>query len=166
MKKRLTLIAIVISFSYRYLPVAAKIVESFVLIGGLPFLQVHHGTIFHTLGEVLGAVNSRGLPIMTPVLDLILQIFPAAELPVLKGVFGLLLQRLMDEKESDDALIHIACVFARLAVKNAAFLVQMAGEAGGDAVFARLLDVWINKSYVITISLSFSYDRIPRKAKY
>jgi hypothetical protein len=146
--------------STEYLSLTSKVVEAYVLIGGLPFLQVHYRNLFDTLLVAINSINSRGMTMLTPVLDLILQIFPQAELAHLESIFISLMKRVLDEKESDEALIHIVCVFARLAVVNPVFLVQFIAKYSKEVekveetlVFSRLLGVWISKSYAITSSL-------------
>jgi len=141
--------------STEYLPLTSKILEAYLLVGGLPFLQVHHNCVFGALLDVVNSVNSRGLVMMAPALDLILQIFPQGELGVLEPIFQSLLRRLVDDNESDEALIHIACVFARLAIANLAYFVQVMGKCGTqmfgseDALFGRLIFVWTEKSYAV-----------------
>ncbi|UPQ97355.1 importin [Chloropicon primus] len=146
--------------STEYLPVAAKVLEGFILVGGLPFLQVHHMNIFQTLFELTNAVNSRGMTMVTPIFDVILQVFPQSELALLEGVWGSLLHRLMQEQESDEALVHIVCVFARLAITNLAFFSQMLAKfakerLGGneDLLFGRLIYVWTEKAYASSSAL-------------
>ena len=141
--------------STEYLPLTSKILEAYLLVGGLPFLQVHHNCVFGALLDVVNSINSRGLAMMAPALDLILQIFPQGELGVLEPIFQSLLRRLVDDNESDEALIHIACVFARLAITNLAYFVQVIGKCGTqmfgseDALFGRLVFVWTEKSYAV-----------------
>ena len=145
--------------STEYLPISAKILEAYMLVGGLPILQMHGATVFNTLLEVTNSVNSRGLTMVTPVLDIILQIFPPTDLALLEGIFFTLLNRLGDESETDEALIHIACILSRLAVTNLAYFLEMLVKYGKercgneDVLFDRLVYVWTEKAYASSSSL-------------
>lgn len=123
--------------STEYLPLAAEILEAYVLLGGLAFLQRYHGIIFSTLAEAIHSINGRGLLFILPTIDLILQILPPSDYGILETVLGRLSRRLLEET-SDEALIHIGCVFARLSIGSSKSMSQVAGSEV-------LLSVWMEK---------------------
>ncbi|KAL0291672.1 UNVERIFIED_CONTAM: Importin beta-like protein [Sesamum calycinum] len=68
--------------SFDHLKVAASIIEGYIVLGGLEFLNMHAATLAKVLDLVIGNVNDRGLRSVLPLVDVLVQCFPG-EVPQL-----------------------------------------------------------------------------------
>ncbi|MCO5560305.1 hypothetical protein L7F22_013917 [Adiantum nelumboides] len=59
-----------------HLQVAMKIIASYILLGGLSFLQLHSASVVHILDGVIGNVNEKGMMCSLPVVEMLIQCFP------------------------------------------------------------------------------------------
>lgn len=53
---------------------AASIIESYIFLGGLNFLNMHASILAKILDLVIGNVNDRGLRSILPVVDVLVQV--------------------------------------------------------------------------------------------
>lgn len=159
--------------SFEHLPVAMKIIECYILLGGVNFLHLHATGVAKVLDGVVGNVNEKGMLSTLPVIEILVQCFPGDAPPLLGGI----LQKLIivfigggDESNPSKAAIRASAgaILARLLVQNSNYfahlatqsslstLLQQAGVKVDQNILLCLVDAWLDKVDNVTI--------IPRKA--
>jgi hypothetical protein len=159
--------------SFEHLPVAMKIIECYILLGGVNFLHLHATGVAKVLAGVGGKVNEKGMLSTLPVIEILVQCFPGDAPPLLGGI----LQKLIivfigggDESNPSKAAIRASAgaILARLLVQNSNYfahlttqsslstLLQQAGMKVDQNILLCLVDAWLDKIDNVTI--------IPRKA--
>ncbi|KAI3473132.1 hypothetical protein Pfo_030424 [Paulownia fortunei] len=148
--------------SFDHLKVAASIIEGYMVLGGLEFLNMHAPTLAKVLDLVIGNVNDRGLLSILPLVDVLVQCFPA-EVPQL---ISTTIQKLIviclsggDEHDPSKTAVKTssAAILARILVMNTNYLAQLASEpsllahlqkagfSNEENILLCLVDVWLDK---------------------
>ncbi|XP_042050111.1 importin-11-like isoform X3 [Salvia splendens] len=148
--------------SFDYLKVAASIIEGYIVLGGLEFLNMHAQTLSKLLDLVIGNVNDKGLLSILPLVDVLVQCFPA-EVPQListtvQKLIVICLSRGDDHDPSKTAVkTASAAILARILVMNINYLAQLtsdplllahlqkAGISSEESILLCLIDVWLDK---------------------
>jgi hypothetical protein len=76
----------IIEKSFEHLPVAMKIIECYIFLGGVNFLHLHATGVAKVLDEVVGNVNEEGMLSTLPVIEILVQCFPRDVPPLLGGI--------------------------------------------------------------------------------
>ncbi|PIN19861.1 Nuclear transport receptor KAP120 (importin beta superfamily) [Handroanthus impetiginosus] len=148
--------------SFDHLKVAASIIEGYIVLGGLEFLNMHAQTLVKVLDLVINNVNDRGMLSILPLVDVLVQCFPA-EVPQL---ISTTIQKLIviclsggDDHHPFKTAVKTssAATLARILVMNTNFLAQLTSEpsllahlkkAGfpiEENILLCLVDVWLDK---------------------
>ncbi|CAA2966782.1 importin-11 isoform X1 [Olea europaea subsp. europaea] len=148
--------------SFDHLKMAASIIESYIVLGGIEFLNLHASTLAKLLDLVVGNVNDRGLLSMLPLVDTLVQCFPT-EVPQL---ISTTIQKLIvicltggDDIDPSKTAVKAssAAILARVLVMNTNYLAQLtsepsllallqkAGFPSEESVLLCLVDVWLDK---------------------
>ncbi|KAH6769284.1 ARM repeat superfamily protein [Perilla frutescens var. frutescens] len=148
--------------SFDYLKVASSIIEGYVVLGGLEFLNMHSQTLAKLLDLVIGNVNDKGLLSILPLVDVLVQCFPA-EVPQLISttVQKLIIICLSGGDDHDPSKTAVktssAAILARILVMNTNYLAQLtsdpsllahlqkAGFSNEEGLLLCLVDVWLDK---------------------
>ncbi|KAL1549120.1 importin-11-like isoform X1 [Salvia divinorum] len=148
--------------SFDYLKVAASIIEGYIVLGGLEFLNMHAQTLSKLLDLVIGNVNDKGLLTILPLVDILVQCFPA-EVPQListtvQKLIVICLSRGDDHDPSKTAVkTSSAAILARILVMNTNYLAQLtsdpsllaelqkAGFSSEESILLCLVDMWLDK---------------------
>lgn len=148
--------------SFDYLKVASSIIEGYVVLGGLEFLNMHAQTLAKLLDLVIGNVNDKGLLSILPLVDVLVQCFPA-EVPQLISttVQKLIIICLSGGDDHDPSKTAVktssAAILARILVMNTNYLAQLtsdpsllahlqkAGFSNEESLLLCLVDVWLDK---------------------
>lgn len=148
--------------SFDYLKVAASIIEGYIVLGSLEFLNMHAQTLAKLLDLVIGNVNDKGLLSILPLVDVLVQCFPA-EVPQLISttVQKLIIICLSGGDDHDPSKTAVktssAAILARILVMNTNFLAQLtsdpsllahlqkAGFSNEESILLCLVDVWLDK---------------------
>ncbi|KZV49653.1 importin-11 [Dorcoceras hygrometricum] len=146
--------------SFDHLKVAASIIEAYILLGGIEFLNMHAPTLAKLLDLVVGNVNDRGLLSILPLVDILVQCFPA-DVPQLISTTILKLIVLCLTGDDHDPLktavkASSAAILARILVMNTYYLAQLtsepsllshlqdAGFSNDENILLCLADVWLD----------------------
>ncbi|XP_042022562.1 importin-11-like [Salvia splendens] len=148
--------------SFDYLKVSASIIEGYIVLGGLEFLNMHAQTLAKLLDLVIGNVNDRGLLSILPLVDVLVQCFPA-EVPQLlsTSVQKLIVICLSGGDDHDPSKTAVktssAAILAMILVMNTNYLAQLtsdpsllahlqkAGFSNEESILLCLVDVWLDK---------------------
>ncbi|XP_075491735.1 uncharacterized protein LOC142529916 isoform X1 [Primulina tabacum] len=148
--------------SFDHLKVAASIVEAYILFGGIEFLNMHAPTLAKLLELVVGNVNDRGLLSIVPLVDILVQCFPA-DVPQLISttIMKLIVICLTggDDREPLKTAVKAssAAILARILVMNTNYIAQLtsepsllahlqeAGFSNDENILLCLADVWLDK---------------------
>ncbi|KAL3617480.1 hypothetical protein CASFOL_037801 [Castilleja foliolosa] len=149
--------------SFSHLEVAASIIEGYIVLGGFEFLNMHASTLAKVLDLVVGNVNDRGLLSFLPLVDVLVQCFPA-EVPQL---ISTTIQKLIviclsagDDRDPSKTAVKTssAAILARILVVNTNFLAQLTSEpsllaylqksgfSNEENILLCLVDVWLDKA--------------------
>ncbi|XP_051113864.1 uncharacterized protein LOC127239659 [Andrographis paniculata] len=148
--------------SFDHLDVAASIIEGYILLGGLEFLNMHASTFARVLDLVVGNVNNRGLRSILPIVDVLVQCFPAEVpqliTPTIQKLIGICLSGGDDHDPSKTAVkTTSAAILARILVMNTNYLAQMTSEPSllvhlqnngvptDENILLCLVDIWVDK---------------------
>ncbi|GBG87109.1 hypothetical protein CBR_g44565 [Chara braunii] len=146
---------------------AMRILESYVLLGGAEFLQQHAQTVVRILDSVVGNVKEKGMVVTLPLIDLMIQCFPAESPPLLEPVLKKLMMIVVrGQGESDMIRAQAATVLARVLLQNSTYFGQLlsndtlvsalqqqqnvstGSSSGGPLVL--FLDAWLDKIDLLT----------------
>ncbi|KAG8374436.1 hypothetical protein BUALT_Bualt11G0131600 [Buddleja alternifolia] len=148
--------------SFDHLKVVASIIEGYIILGGLEFLNMHAPTLAKVLDLVVGNVNDKGLLSILPLVDILVQCFPT-EVPQLISttihkLIGICLSGGDDHDPSKTSVkASSAAILARILVMNTNFLAQMTSEPSllahlqkdgfptEENILLCLVDVWLDK---------------------
>ncbi|KAL0450995.1 UNVERIFIED_CONTAM: hypothetical protein Slati_1655900 [Sesamum latifolium] len=148
--------------SFDHLKVAASIIEGYIVLGGLEFLNMHAATLAKVLDLVIGNVNDRGLRSILPLVDVLVQCFPG-EVPQLisSSIQKLIVICLSGGDDHDPSKTAVktssAAILARILVMNTNYLAQLtsepsllahlqkAGFPNEENILLCLVDVWLDK---------------------
>ncbi|KAL2621919.1 hypothetical protein R1flu_002124 [Riccia fluitans] len=115
--------------SFDHLQVATNITESYVLLGGADFLRHHAAGVVKILDGVVGNVNEKGMMCTLPVIDTLIQCFPADAPgllePVLQKLFVIVVT---GHNESDIVKASCGAILARVLVQNSTFFAQFTSQ--------------------------------------
>ncbi|KAG9142525.1 hypothetical protein Leryth_011626 [Lithospermum erythrorhizon] len=148
--------------SFEHLKVAANIIEAYIILGGTEFLSLHASSVVKLLDYVVGNVNDKGLRLIFPIIDILVQCFPSEVPPLI----GTVLQKLIviclaggeDHDPSKTAVkASAAAILARTLVMNTNCLAQLTsdptlfvhlqkmGYTGDENILLCLVDIWLDK---------------------
>jgi len=111
-----------------HVQVVMRLLESYVLLGGRPFLEAYGNMTAQILRTTLGNVKEKGTLLVIPVLDTLVQCFPHEAPPLLEPVLQKALL-LLYAGESDLVCAGVAALFARIIVQNAGYFEQFISAA-------------------------------------
>lgn len=148
--------------SFDHLKVAASIVEAYVLLGGIEFLNMHAPTLAKLLDLIVGNVNDRGLLSILPLVDILVQCFPADVPQLISTTISKLIVLCLTGGDDHDPLktavkASSAAILARTLVMNTNYLAQLtsdpsllahlqeAGFLNEENILLCLADVWLDK---------------------
>ncbi|KAL5710132.1 hypothetical protein ACHQM5_020735 [Ranunculus cassubicifolius] len=148
--------------SFEHLEVSVDIMESYIILGGTDFLNLHASSVAKLLDSIVENVNDRGLKSTLPLIEILIQCFPM-EAPQL---ISITLQKLViicltgrDDHDPSKSVIKTssAAILARILVMNTDYLahltsessisvaLQQAGVIVKENVLLSLVDVWLDK---------------------
>ncbi|KAH0934032.1 hypothetical protein HID58_011149 [Brassica napus] len=152
----------IIERSFDHLKVAVSIMESYIILDGGEFLNMHASSVAKILDLIIGNVNDKGLLSILPVIDILVQCFPAEVPPLINSC----LQKLViiclsggDDRDPSKTAVKTssAAILARILVVNTTYLAQLtsdsslsmllqqAGVTIEDSVLFCLTDIWLDK---------------------
>ncbi|XP_059636926.1 uncharacterized protein LOC132279029 [Cornus florida] len=148
--------------SFDHLKVAANIIEDYIVLGGMDFLNMHASIVPKLLDLVVENVNDRGLLSVLHIIEILIQCFPV-EVPQL---ISSTLQKLIiicltggDDHDPSKTAVKAssAAILARILVMNTNYLAQLTSESSlvlslqkagfstEENVLLCLVDIWLDK---------------------
>ncbi|XP_043724537.1 importin-11 [Telopea speciosissima] len=148
--------------SFDHLQVAVSIMESYIILGGAEFLNIHASSVAKLFELILENVNDRGLLSTLPIIELLIQCFPMEAPPLISSSLQkLILMCLSGGDDHDPTKTAVkassAAVLARILVTNTNFLahltsepslstaLQQAGISIEENLLLCLVDIWLDK---------------------
>ncbi|KAL8039104.1 hypothetical protein ABFX02_10G013200 [Erythranthe guttata] len=147
--------------SFDHLKVAASIIEGYIVLGGLEFLNMRASTLAKVLDLVIGNVNDRGLLSILPLVDVLVQCFPTEVPQLISTVIQKLIVICLSGDDHDPSKTAVkttsAAILARILVMNTNYLAQLtsepsffthlqqAGFSNEENILLCLVDVWLDK---------------------
>ncbi|KAG7576545.1 Importin-beta N-terminal domain [Arabidopsis thaliana x Arabidopsis arenosa] len=152
----------IIERSFDHLQVAVSIMESYIILDGGEFLNMHASSVAKILDLIVGNVNDKGLLSILPVIDILVQCFPVEVPPLISSC----LQKLViislsggDDRDPSKTAVKAssAAILARILVMNTTYLAQLtsdsslsvllqqAGVSVEDNILLCLIDIWLDK---------------------
>ncbi|KAK9787255.1 hypothetical protein WJX73_002919 [Symbiochloris irregularis] len=136
---------------------AMQITTSCILLGGASFLQVHGQALATMLAGLIGNVKDRGMLLLIPVMELVLQVAPEQGPMLLRAPLQRLLGDILSGQESPIVEAAAMAVFARLLLHNGNFLLEVFVQAGSlgpsgrqwPESFLQFLDQWLDRFDII-----------------
>ncbi|KAG7965123.1 hypothetical protein I3843_09G207900 [Carya illinoinensis] len=148
--------------SFDHLQVAVTVIEDYIILGGTEFLQMHASSVARILDLIVGNVNDRGILSTLPVIDTLVQCFPAEVPPLISSTLQKLITvslRGGDDRDPSKTAVKAssAAILARLLVMNTNYLARLTSEQSTflllqkagipikDNILLCLVDVWLDK---------------------
>lgn len=148
--------------SFDHLQVAVNIMEDYIILGGTEFLRMHASSVAKVLDLIVGNVNDRGLLSTLPVIDILVQCFPAEVPPLISSTLQKLIMICLsgrDDFEPSKAAVKAsaAAILARILVMNTNYLAQLTAEPSLSSLLQQadipieenillcLVDIWLDK---------------------
>lgn len=148
--------------SFEHLKVAVDIIEDYLIFSGTEFLNRHASDVAKLLDGIVANVNDKGILSTLPIIDILIQSFPAEAPPLITGVIQkLIVLCLSGEDDHNPSRTSVrtfsGAILARLLVMNTDFLarlasdpsiahaLQQAGLSINQNVLLCLVDLWIDK---------------------
>ncbi|KAL6579097.1 hypothetical protein OROMI_009313 [Orobanche minor] len=148
--------------SFDHLELAASIIEGYIVLGVFEFFNMHTPTLARVLYLVVGNVNNKGLLSVLPLVDVIVQCFPAQVPQYISTIIQKLIVICLSVGNDRDPCItsvktSATSILARFLVTDTNYLAQLASEpsllahlqkagfANEENTFLCLVDVWLDK---------------------
>ena len=146
-----------------------RIFDSYLLLGGRPFMEVAAEGVVECIAHTLRNVRPEGIVKLVPAMGMIVQLFPDDGPPLLGEVLRTILGDLMNR--TVPTVLHSAYLglFAKVLLYNQDFFLSFFGEVeaesggGPEPIMVAFLDVWLDswdnfstKSAVLTSALAVS----------
>ncbi|XP_059427930.1 uncharacterized protein LOC132161765 [Corylus avellana] len=148
--------------SFDHLQVGVSIIEDYIILGGTEFLNMHASSVAKILDLVVGNVNDKGIISTLPVIDILIQCFPAEVPPLISSTLQKLIAICLsggDDRDPSKTAVKAssAAILARILVMNTNYLAQLmsdqstllllqtAGVPIKDNILLCLVDIWLDK---------------------
>ncbi|KAL6574582.1 hypothetical protein OROMI_011867 [Orobanche minor] len=148
--------------SFGHLELAASIIEGYIVLGEFEFFNMHAPTLATVLDFVVGNVNDRGLLSILPLVDVIVQCFPAQVPQFISTIIQKLIVICLSMGNHRDPCYtsvktSAASILARILVTDTNYLAQLASEpsllahlqkaefSNEENILLCLVDVWLDK---------------------
>eukprot|EP00899_Mesostigma_viride_P007297 jgi/Mesvir1/16569/Mv10108-RA.3 len=150
--------------SFEHVEILMRILESYILLGGVEFLRVHAMVVVGMMESMVGAVSDQGMMLVLPVLDLFIQCLPSEEFSLLEPLLVKLVASVFASDASELLRANICSLVARIMLHNPPFF-KAAFEAmerqrgvvpclqalpGERPVLFCLVDVWLEQMDAMT----------------
>lgn len=134
-----------------HLQITMKIIESYVLLAGAAFLQLHSTSVVHILNNVIGNVKEKGMMCTLAIVEMLIQCFPTDAPGLLEGILQKLLKIVIaGNDEADIVRASAGAILARVLVQNTSFFAQWISQPS-------LLPSLGQSSAISSQSLLFTY---------
>ncbi|KAL6508046.1 hypothetical protein OROGR_024241 [Orobanche gracilis] len=148
--------------SFGHLELAASIIEGYIVLGEFEFFNMHAPTLARVLDLVVGNVNDRGLHSILPLVDIIVQCFPAQVPQFISTIIQKLIVICLsvgDDRDPCNTSVKTsaASILARILVTDTNYLAQLASEpsllahlqkagfSNEENILLCLVYVWLDK---------------------
>ncbi|KAB1224379.1 Importin-11 [Morella rubra] len=148
--------------SFDHLQVSVTIIEDYIILGGADFLQMHASSVARILDLIVGNVNDKGILSTLPVIDTLVQCFPAEVPPLICSTLQKLITICLsggDDRDPSRTAVKAtsAAILARILVMNTNYLAQLTSEQSTlsllqkagipvkENILLSLVDVWLDK---------------------
>ncbi|CAN6439546.1 unnamed protein product [Victoria cruziana] len=178
--------------SFDHLQVAMNITESYILLGGLDFLNIHSQSLVRLLHGTVNSVNDKGMPPVLQAIETLIKCFPKDAPPLVSIVLQNLVLACLsggDDSNPSKAAVKASAgsILARIMVVNTNYLVHLVSEPSLSAalqqvgvsldqnILLSLVDVWLDKvdniqfiqrktcALALAVSLNFRETQILEK---
>lgn len=144
----------VFEFSTEHVRVGMQIITSCILLGGGAFLEHFGAAVVQILTSMIGALNEKGLGVLLPVMELLVQCFPAEAPPSLETALLKLLSLILAGHESSLTLSAAFRVLSRIVLQNGPYWMRLMELCAAqtqpapvslEAALCALIDVWVER---------------------
>eukprot|EP01018_Ginkgo_biloba_P030923 Gb_25707 [translate_table: standard] len=148
--------------SFDRLPIAMRIIEVYILLGGEEFLNIHALEVVKILDAIIGNVNHMGMTCTLPIIEILVQHFlrdaPPSLVPILQKLTVMFITGGDAIDPAKEAIrSSIGAILARLLVQNSNYFayiiaqkplqmtLQHAGNGVNQNILLSLVDAWLDK---------------------
>ncbi|KAJ4970515.1 hypothetical protein NE237_003614 [Protea cynaroides] len=152
----------IIERSFDHLQVAIGIIESYIILGGAEFLNMHASSVAKLFELIVRNVNDRGLLSTLPIIELLVQCFPMEAPSLMSSTLQKLILICLSGGDDHDPTktavkASSAAILARILVMNTNYLahltsepslsvaLQQAGISIEENILLSLVDIWLDK---------------------
>lgn len=143
--------------STEHIQPAMQIATSCILLGGTDFLQQHGQNLTRMLSGLIGNVKERGMLLIIPVVELVLQVAPQQGPAMLRETLRRLMALTLSGQETPVVEAAAMSVFARLLLQDGSMFMEIFTQSGGlnssgsdwPESFMKFLDRWLDRFDII-----------------
>ncbi|KAE8697696.1 ARM repeat superfamily protein isoform 2 [Hibiscus syriacus] len=146
----------IVESNFDHLEVAVKITEGYILLGGREFFNLHASSVAELLDLFVGDDNDRTLLSALPVIDILIQCYPAEVLPLINTTLQKLLVICLSVSDDGNPLdtaikASSAAILARILVMNRNYLALLTSQ---PSLSSQLQQAGVSVEYNILLSLA------------
>eukprot|EP01027_Heterolobosea_sp_BB2_P015291 GEZU01021894.1.p1 GENE.GEZU01021894.1~~GEZU01021894.1.p1 ORF type:complete len:298 (-),score=92.76 GEZU01021894.1:49-942(-) len=134
-----------------------KITDSYVLLGKADFMNVYAAQLSKMFLQIIGNVKERPTLYCIDVMDTLLLLFPKEAPLVLDQPLQKALSEIFNGKETDLIISNYISLFARLALQNQGFFMQLfqrlQQQSNQNDLLYKFIDTWLDKADFLVSSL-------------
>eukprot|EP01127_Copromyxa_protea_P013332 TRINITY_DN3579_c0_g1_i1.p1 TRINITY_DN3579_c0_g1~~TRINITY_DN3579_c0_g1_i1.p1 ORF type:complete len:982 (-),score=188.56 TRINITY_DN3579_c0_g1_i1:53-2917(-) len=104
----------ILSRDYEYVAKCMRILEAYILMGGIEFLQAHFINIVKLLEQVVGDVRDDGTIATMSVIEKLVMLLPSEVITHVEPLLAKILSLFLSDKESPRSKVHYTSSFCRL----------------------------------------------------
>ncbi|KAL5974982.1 hypothetical protein ACLOJK_031658 [Asimina triloba] len=148
----------IIERNFDHLQIAVSILESYIVLGGSEFLNIHASSVAKLLDCIVGNVNDKGLLSTLPIIEILVQCFPMEVPPLIGGTLQKLILICLgggDDHDPSKSAVKAStgAVLGRILVMNTHFLACLTSEQSLSLALQQA-GVSINQNIILCVLLN------------
>eukprot|EP01126_Amoeba_proteus_P061834 TRINITY_DN8339_c0_g2_i3.p1 TRINITY_DN8339_c0_g2~~TRINITY_DN8339_c0_g2_i3.p1 ORF type:complete len:438 (+),score=99.93 TRINITY_DN8339_c0_g2_i3:234-1547(+) len=138
----------ILSKSYEFLVLALKILEAYVLLGGIEFLKTNYQPIVDLEEQLIGDVKDEGTLLVLAVLEELIVLLPSDAIGCLEGCCKKILSLFLSNQETIRVKVCYASAFCRLLLHHPNFLIAFLEAMNSQKVISQDLFLVLLPSFL------------------